>query len=313
MESADGENGTPPKRGRAGRKRKMRSRKDDDDDDDSGECPGYGSAENGFEWCLSSTKYEFILDEHGEPDLDDIEEEEEDEDLLDDEQMDVEQAPPSVPIPAPAEPPVKRKRGRPPKNAPKVSPVRPGPKPTAGKTRSHITTTSPVKRCISNKWCFLLSATAAIIQVEDESTGAIENIIVKKEPEGSDAVPDSAQPVVEEVEAVDAVEADVETVQIAVPEAAPNGDLTPEMILSMMDRWSGDGHISTHRLISHTHTHIHACRNTHTCMCPLTIYTRAYISVLTSFNTTLLFFRILMFIPRLSKASRCTPVYYKAS
>lgn len=80
---------------------------------------------------------------------------------------------------------------------------------------------------------FLLLATAAIIQVEDESTGAIENIIVKKEPEGSDAVPIPAQPVVEEVEAV---EADVETVQIAVPEAAPNGDLTPEMILSMMDR-----------------------------------------------------------------------------
>lgn len=69
--------------------------------------------------------------------------------------------------------------------------------------------------------------------MEDESTGAIENIIVKKEPEGSDTVPVPAQPVVEEVEAV---EADVETVQIAVPEAAPNGDLTPEMILSMMDR-----------------------------------------------------------------------------
>lgn len=78
----------------------------------------------------------------------------------------------------------------------------------------------------------LLLAAAAIIQVEDESTGAIENIIVKKEPEGSDAVV-AAQPVVEEVEAV---EAGVETVQLAVPEAAPNGDLTPEMILSMMDR-----------------------------------------------------------------------------
>lgn len=73
---------------------------------------------------------------------------------------------------------------------------------------------------------------AAIIQVEDESTGAIENIIVKKEPEGADAVA-AAQPIVEEVEAV---EASVETVQLAVPEAAPNGDLTPEMILSMMDR-----------------------------------------------------------------------------
>lgn len=78
----------------------------------------------------------------------------------------------------------------------------------------------------------LLLAAAAIIQVEDESTGVIENIIVKKEPEGADAAA-AAQPVVEEVEAV---EAGVETVQLTVPEAAPNGDLTPEMILSMMDR-----------------------------------------------------------------------------
>ncbi|XP_026086608.1 transcriptional repressor CTCF-like isoform X2 [Carassius auratus] len=179
MDSGDGENGAPPKRGRGGRKRKMRSRKDDDDDDS---------------------------DEHGEPDLDDIDEEEDD-DLFDDDidQMDVEQAPPSIPIPAPAEPPVKRKRGRPPKNAAKASP-----------TKSVTKTTTA----------------AAIIQVEDESTGAIENIIVKKEPEGMDAA-SAAQPVVEEVEAV---EAGVETVQLDIPEAAPNGDLTPEMILSMMDR-----------------------------------------------------------------------------
>uniref|UniRef100_A0A672M9N0 Transcriptional repressor CTCF n=1 Tax=Sinocyclocheilus grahami TaxID=75366 RepID=A0A672M9N0_SINGR len=107
MDSGDGENGAPPKRGR---KRKMQ----------------------------------------------------EDEDLLDDDQMDVEQAPPSVPIPAPAEPPVKRKRGRPPKNAPKASPTKSVAKTTTG------------------------------------------NLLV------------------EEVEAVEA--------------AAPNGDLTPEMILSMMDR-----------------------------------------------------------------------------
>lgn len=38
------------------------------------------------------------------------------------------------------------------------------------------------------------------------------------------------------VEEVDAVEGSEETVQLSVPEAAPNGDLTPEMILSMMDR-----------------------------------------------------------------------------
>lgn len=59
---------------------------------------------------------------------------------------------------------------------------------------------------------------AAIIQVEDQNTGEIENIIVevKKEPD--------AETVEEEEEA-----------QPAVVEA-PNGDLTPEMILSMMDR-----------------------------------------------------------------------------
>lgn len=33
-------------------------------------------------------------------------------------EIEVEQAPPVVPIPAPVEPPVKRKRGRPPKNKP---------------------------------------------------------------------------------------------------------------------------------------------------------------------------------------------------
>ncbi|XP_062448873.1 transcriptional repressor CTCF-like [Rhea pennata] len=59
---------------------------------------------------------------------------------------------------------------------------------------------------------------AAIIQVEDQNTGEIENTIVevKKEPD--------AEAVEEEEEA-----------QPAVVEA-PNGDLTPEMILSMMDR-----------------------------------------------------------------------------
>lgn len=36
------------------------------------------------------------------------------------ESMDLDQAPATVPIPAPDEPPVKRKRGRPPKNAPKA-------------------------------------------------------------------------------------------------------------------------------------------------------------------------------------------------
>lgn len=73
-----------------------------------------------------------------------------------------------------------------------------------------------------------VSSAAAIIQVEDENTGVIENIIVKNEPEAEQA----AIEVVEEEEA----EAGVETVELPVAEAAPNGDLTPEMILSMMDR-----------------------------------------------------------------------------
>lgn len=46
----------------------------------------------------------------------DLDEAEEEEELLT--EIEVEQAPPVVPIPAPVEPPVKRKRGRPPKNKP---------------------------------------------------------------------------------------------------------------------------------------------------------------------------------------------------
>lgn len=67
--------------------------------------------------------------------------------------------------------------------------------------------------------CSFLPATA-IIQVEDQNTGAIENIIVevKKEPDAEPA------------------EGEEEEAQAATTDA-PNGDLTPEMILSMMDRW----------------------------------------------------------------------------
>lgn len=66
--------------------------------------------------------------------------------------------------------------------------------------------------------CSSLPATA-IIQVEDQNTGAIENIIVevKKEPDAEPA------------------EGEEEEAQPAATDA-PNGDLTPEMILSMMDR-----------------------------------------------------------------------------
>lgn len=91
-----------------------------------------------FNCCLK------ISDEHGDPDLDDIDEEEEDE-PLDDEQMDVEQAPPSVPIPAPAEPPVKRKRGRPPKNAAKASPTKSIAKTTTGNVCSSAYEDKPFK------------------------------------------------------------------------------------------------------------------------------------------------------------------------
>lgn len=69
----------------------------------------------------------------------------------------------------------------------------------------------------TSSFVFALLA-AAIIQVEDQNTGEIENIIVevKKEPDAETAEEEEeAQPAVVE---------------------APNGDLTPEMILSMMDR-----------------------------------------------------------------------------
>uniref|UniRef100_A0A672I408 CCCTC-binding factor (zinc finger protein) n=1 Tax=Salarias fasciatus TaxID=181472 RepID=A0A672I408_SALFA len=116
------ENGTPVvKKGRRGRKRKMQSRKGDEDDT--------------------------------EDELDEIEEEDE---VLS--ELEVEQAAAVIPIPAPVEPPVKRKRGRP----PKIKPV----------------------------------MATAVIRVEDETTGEGEQL----------------------------------------PEAPANGDLTPEMILSMMDR-----------------------------------------------------------------------------
>ncbi|KAF7660592.1 hypothetical protein LDENG_00279270 [Lucifuga dentata] len=161
------ENGATPKRGRRGRKRKMQSRKDDDDDDMEAE-----------------------LDEE--------------EELL--AGMEVEQAPPVVPIPAPVEPPAKRKRGRPPKSKPD---------------------------------------TAAVIRVEDEATGEVDDIIVKKEVGAEqNEQEDSNEEAAEEVEAgeksiiqmeeLSQVEETAQEQQLS--EAPPNGGLTPEMILSMMDR-----------------------------------------------------------------------------
>lgn len=68
-------------------------------------------------------------EDNADPELDDIDEEDEDAEealLEEEEEMELEQAPPTKPIPAPVEPPVKRKRGRPPKNAPKpASPAKP--------------------------------------------------------------------------------------------------------------------------------------------------------------------------------------------
>ncbi|XP_029281775.1 transcriptional repressor CTCF-like isoform X2 [Cottoperca gobio] len=168
VDDEEEENGTPaPKKARRGRKRKMQARRDEEDTEDE---------------------------------LDEIEEEEELSEL------EVEQAPPVVPIPAPVEPPVKRKRGRPPKSKPD---------------------------------------TAAIIRVEDEATGEVDDIIVKKEV-GVDQVDqdDGNDGAVEQVvvggkstiqlEVMPQEEGTSAEVQLAEP--PPNGDLTPEMILSMMDR-----------------------------------------------------------------------------
>ncbi|XP_044050752.1 transcriptional repressor CTCF-like [Siniperca chuatsi] len=165
------ENGTPtPKKARRGRKRKMLARRGDGDDTE-----------------------------------DELDEAEEGDELLG--EIEVEQAPPVVPIPAPVEPPVKRKRGRPPKSKPD---------------------------------------TAAIIRVEDEATGEVDDIIVKKEVGAEqDDQEDGNEEALEEVvvggekstiqmEELPHEEGTAQQVQLS--EAPPNGDLTPEMILSMMDR-----------------------------------------------------------------------------
>lgn len=95
-------------------------------------------------------------------------------------------------------------------------------------------------KCKLNLSSFLRSVAAAIIQVEDESTGAVENIIVKKEDGETSAVTPLEQGAALTVDGVGLDGEGVETAELAVTEetvAAPtNGDLTPEMILSMMDR-----------------------------------------------------------------------------
>ncbi|XP_036001241.1 transcriptional repressor CTCF [Fundulus heteroclitus] len=181
------ENGaSTPKKGRRGRKRKMRSRRDEDDSED--ELPEQDEG-----------------DDEGEDEAALLQEEEEDL-----ESMELEQAPAVIPVVAPDEPPVKRKRGRPPKH----------PKP---QTPSKSGTAASV---------------AATIQVEDELTGAVDNIIVKKEEvDATSPLKQGGNLTVEERVGGDDR---VETVELSVNEepkaAAANGDLTPEMILSMMDR-----------------------------------------------------------------------------
>ncbi|XP_061577573.1 transcriptional repressor CTCF [Cololabis saira] len=171
----EAENGAP-KRGRRGRKRKMMTGDDDSEDD----LPEQDEDDEGDEEAA-------LLQEQEES-----------------ESIELDQAPAAVPMPAPDEPPVKRKRGRPPKNPPKP--------PTPTKSAKN----SP--------------AAAAVIQVEDETTGEVENIIVKKEDGSVNAVT---------VDGVELAPEGAETMDLGANDttaAAANGDLTPEMILSMMDR-----------------------------------------------------------------------------
>lgn len=76
--------------------------------------------------------------------------------------------------------------------------------------------------------------------MEDEATGEVDDIVVKKEV-GAEQEEGATEEVVIggvkstiEMEELSQVEGAAEEVQLS--EAPPNGDLTPEMILSMMDR-----------------------------------------------------------------------------
>lgn len=73
--------------------------------------------------CLNSVFVPLTEEDHIEPDEEDEGEGEDESSLLQEEEepegMELDQAPAAIPVPAPDEPPVKRKRGRPPKNAPK--------------------------------------------------------------------------------------------------------------------------------------------------------------------------------------------------
>lgn len=80
--------------------------------------------------------------------------------------------------------------------------------------------------------------------MEDEATGEVDDIIVKKEVGAEqDDQEDGNEEAVEEV-VVGGGKATIQMEELSqeegtaqvVSEAPPNGDLTPEMILSMMDR-----------------------------------------------------------------------------
>lgn len=123
-------------------------------------------------------------DDNAEPDLDDEDEDDEEEDELPVEiEGDGEHEHNAEQSLTPMPPPAKKRRGRPP-----------------GKANQH-------------------KQTATIIEVEDQSTGNIENIIVQVKKET-------------DMEAVGVIAGPPPPPTME----APNGDLTPEMILSMMDR-----------------------------------------------------------------------------
>lgn len=91
------------------------------------------------------------------------------------------------------------------------------------------------------------STAAAIIRVEDEATGEVDDIIVKKEVGADqDEQDDGNNEIVEQVvvgegkstiQMEELSQAEESGQEVQMSEAPPNGDLTPEMILSMMDRW----------------------------------------------------------------------------
>lgn len=107
-------------------------------------------------------------------------------------------------------------------------------------------------------WPDTMSTAAAIIRVEDEATGEVDDIIVKKEvgADQDDQEDESAEEVVVggrkstiQLEELPQGEEAAQGAQLS--DAPPNGDLTPEMILSMMDRWwmPGADPVNTHQTL----------------------------------------------------------------